>query len=54
VPADFLRDTAMVGDEGFVRDRIKAYKEAGVTRLSVTPVGDNPLEIIEKVKAWAE
>lgn len=54
VPDDFLDATAMVGDEGRVKDRIEAYKAAGVTHLSITPVGDNPLEIIEKVKAWAE
>jgi F420-dependent oxidoreductase-like protein len=54
VPADFLRDTAMVGDEGFVRDRIKAYKEAGVTRLSITPVGENKIELVEKVRSWID
>jgi F420-dependent oxidoreductase-like protein len=54
VPADYLEATALVGDEGFVRDRVLAFKEAGVTRLSVRPVGDNPLELIEKVKAWTE
>ncbi len=52
VPADFLTATALVGDEGFVRERIEAYQAAGVTRLSVNPVGDNPLELIEKIKAW--
>jgi F420-dependent oxidoreductase-like protein len=54
VPADFLRDTAMVGDEGFVRDRIKAFKEAGVTRLSITPVGENRIELVEKVRSWID
>ena len=54
VPDDFLDATAMVGDEGWVKERIQAYKAAGVTHLSITPVGDKPLEIIEKVKAWAE
>jgi F420-dependent oxidoreductase-like protein len=54
VPAEYLKATALVGDEGFVRDRIAAYKEAGVTRLSVNPVGDDALGLIEKVKAWAE
>ena len=52
VPDDFLRSTAMVGDEGWVRDRIEAYREAGVTRLSINPVGPNRLETIEKVKQW--
>ena len=54
VPDDFLEGTALVGDEGRVRERIQAYKAAGVTRLSVNPVGDDPLKLIEKVKAWAD
>jgi len=52
VPDDYLAATAMVGDEGFVRERIEAYKAAGVTRLTVTPMGDDPLKLIEKVKSW--
>lgn len=54
VPDDYLAATALVGDEGRVRERIEAYKAAGVTRLSVTPVGDEPLRLIEKVRAWAD
>jgi F420-dependent oxidoreductase-like protein len=53
VPDDYLAATAMVGDEGHVRERIEAYKAAGVTRLTVNPVGADPLGLIEKVKAWA-
>ena len=29
-----------------------AYKDAGVTRLSINPIGPNRLELIEKVKGW--
>lgn len=54
VPADFLEATSLVGDEGFVRERVKAYKAAGVTRLSINPVGPRPLDLIEKIKNWAE
>jgi F420-dependent oxidoreductase-like protein len=54
VPDDFLRATAMVGDEGWVKERVEAYRAAGVTHLSITPVGPDPLALIEKVKAWAE
>jgi len=54
VPGEFLEATAMVGDEGWVKERIQAYKAAGVTHLSITPIGDDPLGTIEKVKAWAE
>lgn len=54
VPDEYLRSTMMVGDEGYVRDRIQAYRAAGVTRLSVNPVGDEPLQLIEKIKGWAD
>ena len=37
-----------------MRERIRAYKAAGVTRLSVNPIGDDPLGLIEKVKAWVK
>jgi hypothetical protein len=37
-----------------VRERIAAYKEVGVSYLNVAPVGEDPLAIIEQVKAWAE
>ena len=54
IPDEFLKSSSLFGDEGFVREQIQAYKEAGVTALSVQPVGDDPLAILEKVKAWAE
>jgi len=52
VPDDYLRATAMVGSEEEVRDRVLAYKAAGVTALTVAPVGPNALHDIEKVKGW--
>lgn len=54
IPQEFLDESSLFGDEGFVREQVQAYKEAGVTALSIQPVGEKPLEIIEKVKAWAE
>ncbi len=52
VPQEFLDSTALVGDEGWVRERVEAYRSSGVTHLSVQPVGANGLELIEKVKGW--
>ena len=42
VPQDFLDATAMVGDEGRVRERVEAYAAAGVTRLQLSPAGGDP------------
>ena len=52
VPEEFLRLTNLVGPEGFVRDRLAAYAEAGVTVLNVIPVGGDPVGVIEKLRSW--
>jgi F420-dependent oxidoreductase-like protein len=53
VPDEFLELTNLVGPEGYVKERIAAFKESGVTVLNVVPIGDNPSALLEKVKAWA-
>lgn len=53
VPDEFVELTNLVGPESYVRERVEAFRAAGVTRLNVTPVGDNPAKLIEKVKDWA-
>ncbi|MCU0311271.1 MAG: LLM class F420-dependent oxidoreductase [Acidimicrobiales bacterium] len=52
VPADFLELTNLCGPEGFVKERLAAYAEAGVTVLNIVPVGPDPLAIIEKIREW--
>ena len=52
IPEEYLKATVMAGDEGFVRERVQAYVDSGVTQLRVQPAGDDPLDLIEKIKAW--
>ncbi|KOX23608.1 LLM class F420-dependent oxidoreductase [Nocardiopsis sp. NRRL B-16309] len=52
VPEEFVELTNMVGPESYVRERVEAFRAAGVTQLNVTPVGDNPAKLVEKVKGW--
>lgn len=54
VPVEFLEKTNLVGSEGFVRERVKAFAESGVTVLNVAPFGDDPVSLVAKVKEWAE
>jgi F420-dependent oxidoreductase-like protein len=51
VPDELLELTNLVGSEGFIKERIEAFRAAGVTTLNVTPLGDGP-ELIGKVKDW--
>ncbi len=50
VPAEMLEKTNLVGPASYVRERIAAYREAGVTHLSVTPVGAGATETIEQLR----
>ena len=43
---------SLIGDAGFVKDRIAAYRESGVTVLNVQPVGPNGLQDIETIANW--
>jgi F420-dependent oxidoreductase-like protein len=52
VPDELLDSMALVGPEGYVKDRIAAFREAGVTVLNVTPVGPDPVKLVEQVKEW--
>ena len=54
VPAELLELSSFVGPESYIKERLAAYKEAGVTVLNVTPVAPSPTETIEKLKAWAD
>ncbi len=42
VPAALLEATSLIGPCEYVRERIAAFKEAGVTVLNVSPVGSTP------------
>jgi F420-dependent oxidoreductase-like protein len=56
VPDDLLELTNLCGPEGYVKERVAAFKEAGVTHLQVTciPRGDQrPADLIELVKGFA-
>jgi alkanesulfonate monooxygenase SsuD/methylene tetrahydromethanopterin reductase-like flavin-dependent oxidoreductase (luciferase family) len=52
VPASLLEDLSLIGPEGYVKDRIAAFKAAGVTLLDVIPIGPDPLGDVAKVKEW--
>ena len=52
VPAELLEATSLCGPEGYIKDRLAAFAEAGVTHLNVTPVGGDPVAMIEKLRGW--
>jgi F420-dependent oxidoreductase-like protein len=50
VPAEMLANTNLVGPAGHVKERLAAYAEAGVTHLSVSPVGNDPVRTIGQLR----
>src|SRR5215204_1734961 len=50
VPRELLANTNLVGPEGHVKERLAAYRSAGVTHLSVNPVGPDPVKTIETLR----
>jgi F420-dependent oxidoreductase-like protein len=50
VPGEWLELSHLVGTKGWIKERIGAYKEAGVTVLSVNPVGPEPVKTIETLR----
>ncbi|MFI6731822.1 LLM class F420-dependent oxidoreductase [Nonomuraea sp. NPDC050451] len=53
VPGELLESMSLIGSEGFVRDRVQAMKESGVTTLNVAPLGrthEDRVRLIETIK----
>ena len=50
LPAEWLELSHLVGPKSYIKERVAAFKEAGVTVLSVNPVGPNAVEQIEMLR----
>ncbi|WP_420751294.1 LLM class F420-dependent oxidoreductase [Rhodococcus sp. O3] len=54
VPDDLVRAVSLIGPEGYVRERVAAFAESGVTTLSVTPLAADSagrIRLIEQLRA---
>ena len=52
VPLEWLEAGNLVGPASYVQERIAAFKESGVTNLSVSPASDDPAATIAQIKEW--
>ena len=52
IPDELVAGMSLIGDAGFVKDRVAAYRESGVTVLNVQPVGPNGLQDIATIANW--
>ncbi len=57
VPAELVERTSLIGPEPYVRERLAAYREAGVTTLNVTPLApthEARVRLIEQIRDLAD
>ena len=52
VPLEWLEAANLVGPESYVKERIAAFQEAGVTNLQLTPATEDPAATIAQIKEW--
>jgi F420-dependent oxidoreductase-like protein len=52
VPQELIDGTTMIGPAGYVRDRLAAYKDAGVTILNVRIAGGDRDRTISQLREW--
>jgi F420-dependent oxidoreductase-like protein len=52
VPTELLEECNLVGPASYVRERIAAFAESGVTHLNVVPVGEDPAAVVAQLKEW--
>jgi hypothetical protein len=50
VPDDLVRHVSLIGPRGFVKERVAAYAEAGVTTLLVHPLTGDRRESVRFVE----
>jgi F420-dependent oxidoreductase-like protein len=54
VPEELVSGTTMIGPPGLVKDRLAAYKAAGVTVLNIRTVGQDPKRDLALVREWID
>jgi hypothetical protein len=50
VPSDWLLNSHLVGPKSFIKERLSAFKEAGVTVISVNPIGPDAVQQVELLR----
>jgi F420-dependent oxidoreductase-like protein len=50
IPLEFLEAMNLVGPESYVKERIQAFRESGVTNLQIMPTADDPAALVSKMK----
>jgi F420-dependent oxidoreductase-like protein len=50
VPDELARDISLIGTPGFVKERVAAFREAGVTTLNVVPIAETAADRVKLIE----
>ncbi|QIX25833.1 LLM class F420-dependent oxidoreductase [Nocardioides sp. JQ2195] len=50
IPLELLELTNLVGPSSYVKERIDAFRESGVTNLQITPAAEDPAALVAEMK----
>jgi alkanesulfonate monooxygenase SsuD/methylene tetrahydromethanopterin reductase-like flavin-dependent oxidoreductase (luciferase family) len=50
VPDDLVRDVSLIGTPAFVKERVAAFREAGVTTLNVAPLAGTSAQRVKLIE----
>jgi F420-dependent oxidoreductase-like protein len=50
VPDELVRDISLIGTPGFVKERVAAFREAGVTTLNVVPIAETAADRVKLIE----
>jgi F420-dependent oxidoreductase-like protein len=54
VPLELLEMCNLVGPESYVKERIEAFRESGVTNLQILPAAEDPAALVSQLKEWVQ
>jgi F420-dependent oxidoreductase-like protein len=54
IPAELLEQTSLIGPEGYVRERLAAFRAAGATTLTVTPLASTHPDRVRLIERAAD
>ena len=52
VPDELIEGTTLIGPAGYVRDKLAAYRDSGVTLLTARPAGPDPDGTLRQLREW--
>jgi hypothetical protein len=52
LPAEFIERSTLIGPPSFVKERIAALHEAGITHLQVSAVTNDAPKVLGQVREW--